>query len=95
VHVLHTGVTYSIVVSPLTLVGDVLNDITSQIKPHLATPEPTTSNNLSVSLASPTVYSKPTLLIPATSGGDETYLDEGSPIGLYLFLGGSPELHFD
>ena len=60
-----------------------MHDITSQMEPQISTPKHSTGNNLSASLASPTAYSKPILLIPATPGGDETYLDEDSPIGLY------------
>lgn len=54
-----------------------------QCKVHLTHSEATPNNLYSLSLVSPVAHSKPTLIIPAAPGGDDAYLDEDSPIGLY------------
>ncbi len=88
VRILHTDATVATIVSPLTMVGDILRETLLLVK--FEHPDQNAAlalqNRWSVSLASPVPDSKPTLAIPSVPGGDDTYLDENCPIGLYPYL---------
>lgn len=86
VRVIHTDATQALVVSPITLVGDVVRALMAQLYIEVPPASSGLQNRGSASLISPVHNSKPALVIPSEPGGDDIYMEESSPLGLYLSM---------